>query len=194
VKNNVTALRLAGVAWRQSPDGWTRVTDPMPRARLVANARQSERIGSEILHIDPARVALLDRPLDDPSGEPGSARILVDRPGRIDVETSAPGRQLLVLTERFHPGWRATADGRELQTLSVYGTYLGCVVNPGTSRIQLVFAPQSLTVGIAVTLGGLVLTVAIAGVIGWSRGRARTVNTLQTRPLGPMDHRQGSSR
>jgi hypothetical protein len=99
-------------------------------------------------------VALLDRPLDDLSGVPGSARILVDRPGRIDVETSAPGKQLLVLTERFHPGWRATADGRELQTLSVYDTYLGCVVNPGTSRIQFVFAPRSLTVGIAVTLGG----------------------------------------
>jgi hypothetical protein len=139
----------------------------MPRARLVASARQTERLAAEILDIDPARVALLDRPMDDLSGVPGSARILVDRPGLIDVETSAPGKQLLVLTERFHPGWRATADGRDLETLSVYGTYLGCVVNPGTSRIQFVFAPRSLTVGIAVTLVGLVLTAAIAGFIGW---------------------------
>jgi hypothetical protein len=175
LRNDVTALRLAGVAWRASGNGWTRVPDPMPRARLVASARRSERVESEILDIDPARVALLDRPMDDLSGVPGSARILVDRPGRIDVETSAPGKQLLVLTERFHAGWQATADGRELETLSVYGTHLGGVVNPGTSRIQFVFAPPSLTVGIAVTLGGLVLTVAIAGFIGWKpRSRAES--------------------
>jgi hypothetical protein len=177
LRNDVPALRLAGVAWQQSRDGWTRVPDPMPRARLVASAGQSERVDADILG-----VALLDRPLDDLSGEPGSARILVDRPGRIEVETSAPGRQLLVLTERFHHGWRATADGRELEILSVYGTYLGCVVNPGTSRIQFVFAPPSLTVGIAVTLAGLVLTAAIAGFMGWTpRSRAyRALATDQT--------------
>jgi uncharacterized membrane protein YfhO len=85
-------------------------------------------------------------------------QVLSDRPGSITVETAAAGRQLVVLSERFHAGWRATQDGRERTTTPVYGDYLGCVVDSGGHRVVLTFAPDSARHGLQVTLAGLVLT------------------------------------
>lgn len=160
--------RLAGVAWRPDGSRWVHVSDSMPRARLVADARTSTNVRSDVRTVDVLRVALIDRPLSDVSGVPGSVRMLRDRPGSIAVETSAGGRQLLVLTERFHKGWHAAEDGRLLQTVRVDGDFLGCLVDAGDHRITLTFAPDSVRQGLRVSLAGVALTFAATGLL-WSK-------------------------
>jgi hypothetical protein len=165
------AQRLAGVRWRFSDAGWVSVDNPMPRARLISNVRSTDRIADDIRVIDIARVALTDR---TPAGlssesEPGTARVLTDRPGRIEIETNAPATQLLILTERFHEGWLARDEsGRDVQTLPVYGDYIGCVVGAGTRIVTLTFTPASARVGLWLTVAGLVLTAISTWVV---RGR-----------------------
>jgi hypothetical protein len=150
--------RIAGVAWHPIGSAWARVVDAMPRARMVSTVQYSADVRADVHTIDIARVALVDRPIDALSGSPGSVQVLSDRPGSITVETAAAGRQLVVLSERFHAGWRATQDGRERTTTPVYGDYLGCVVDSGGHRVVLTFAPDSARHGLQVTLAGLVLT------------------------------------
>jgi hypothetical protein len=152
--------RAGGVAWRINGEVWTRVAGTMPRARLVSIAQQSQDVPAAIASIDLARVALVTTPVKPLAGEPGSARIVADRPGAIEVQTTAPGPQLLIVTERFHEGWRATEDGTPISLVRVYGQYLGCVVSPGTHTIALRFAPASLRAGLITSGAGVMLTLA----------------------------------
>jgi hypothetical protein len=163
--------RVSGVRWRPDRTQWVALTDSMPRARLLASAELSEDIAQDITRIDVAETALVAKPVGELSGSPGHAVVASDRPGHLVIRTSAPGRQLLVVTERFHPGWRGTEDGRECAPLAVYGDFLGCVVSAGTHEITFRFAPDSVRKGLRLTLVGLLATVALSVVLWRFDGR-----------------------
>jgi len=161
--------QVSGVAWRESPAGWVRLPDGMPRARLVSAAQLSADLKADLGRVDISRVALVDRlfqgshDLVEASGEPalrGSVRIMEDRPGSIVLETIAPGRQIISLTERFHRGWQTVQDGVPRETLRLYGDYLGCVVDSGQHRVTFRFAPASARDGFRASLAGVGLTFA----------------------------------
>ena len=137
------AQRLGGARWRFD-DAGRRIMlhEYVPRVRLLEEATQAS----------PSRV--------------GSAHLLVDRPGRLAIQVQSPGtaQRIVGLTERFHRGWRATAAGVALPIMRVDGDFLGVVVGPGTSRIELRFAPRSFTIGAVASGIGLVL---LGGVFWW---------------------------
>jgi hypothetical protein len=145
----------------------------MPRARLLTEARESHAVAADVHAIDVARVALVGRTVDALSGTPGMARVISDRPGSILVETNAEGRQLLVLSERFHDGWRATEDGRDREAIPVYGDFLGCVVDAGRHQVAFRFAPASARNGLLLTLTGLLMSMVATAVV-WSVGKRET--------------------
>ena len=180
-----TAQRIAGVSWRAAGPTWQRVTGTMPRARLVAIAQPSVDISADVHRVDIERVALVDGPLKGLSTADadvhGYARVAEDRPGSIVVETSSDSRRLLVLTERFHSGWRGTEDAVALETVRVYGDFLGCVVNPGRHRIALTFAPASMTYGLRASLAGILV---LAGLVAAASDRGRPQQSAQARSAG----------
>jgi hypothetical protein len=157
--------RLAGVSWRLDGQQWSRVPDTMPRARLVVTVRNTRHVAEDVAGLDIGRVALIQSAIPPLSGAPGDARVLTDRPGRIVVRTTAPATQLLVLTERYDEGWRATEGDRQCPVLPVYADYLGCVVSSGTHDIVFTFAPASFRNGLRLTLAGLVLTAVVTWVL-----------------------------
>jgi len=110
--------------------------------------------------IDLATTSLVKRPLDLPPGKPGTATILMDRPGRIGLQTKADTRQLLVVSESFHKGWRALIDDKSAKVLRADGDFLGCVVPEGQHRVDLVFDPASLRWGKRLSVVGVALMVA----------------------------------
>jgi hypothetical protein len=144
-------LRLSGTRWRFDPEG-TR----------------------SAVHGTVDRVRVIDR---DERPAPGSARMAVDRPGRLVAHVDAPGPGILAFTERFHSGWSATADGRPLRTVRVAGDFLGCELQPGVHRVTLRFMPRSFVQGASVSAVGVILLVAVL-VAGWRRdqiaSRSRT--------------------
>jgi uncharacterized membrane protein YozB (DUF420 family) len=125
------ARRLSGTRWSFTPEG----------VRLPVE-------GSA------ARVRLVDDELHE---DGGSARVSVDRPGKLVVEVDAPGRRILALTERFHPGWSATNDGAPLQMVRVSDDFLGCMVDGGVHQVTLTFKPRSFVYGWWVSAFGAVL-------------------------------------
>jgi hypothetical protein len=158
--------RIAGVAWRETEEGrWVPVPDSMPRARLVSTVQRSNDVKSDLHAIDISRIALVDRDIDAVSGSPGSVNVLEDRPGSIVVDTHAGSTQLLVLTERFHEGWRVRQDDRTRDTARVYGDYLGCVVDAGEHRVRLTFAPDSARRGLQASVIGLTLTLVATSLL-----------------------------
>jgi Bacterial membrane protein YfhO len=166
--DNPIAQRLAGVDWRKNLRTWERVVDRMPRARIVHQVSVARRnVGPAVAQIDLDRSVVVPMPIDvDAVQDADDVRVVVDRPGRISIGTRTSGRGVLVITERYHEGWRArSSDGRPLPVIRANGDFLGCVVDPGVSEVRLTFAPRSLRVGAWITvatLGMLLLPVAMS--------------------------------
>lgn len=150
--------RLAGARWAAGKDypSYVPVPDPMPRARLVTQAQVSTNPAADLKRIDIARTALVDRPVILGAGRPGTAQITKDRPGNIEIQTSAPARQLLVLTETYNAGWQVTEDGHPLPLLCAYGNFQACAVDPGAHHLVFQFTPKSLRQGAILSLAGLI--------------------------------------
>ncbi|MDJ0849416.1 MAG: hypothetical protein QNK04_13670 [Myxococcota bacterium] len=161
-----SSLRLAGVAYARG----ALVPAPLPRVRLVTRARASDDPAADLAAIDVDRVALVERPLQLDSGEVGEARVTFERPGEIVARASAPGRQLLVLSESHHPGWQARVAGEPCEVLPVYGDYLGCVVGPGAQDVVFRFHPPRMreALGLSATCGVVTVLWCVAIVL---RGR-----------------------
>jgi hypothetical protein len=178
-------LRTAGVEWLcpedaamnpgyVTPADWRRCADPVPRVRLVARTvcrrgGQGEPPGQGLKDS-----AVVGEPLQLTDGPPGIVRSVCERPGRIEVETSADDARLLVITESMHPGWHVRVDGVEERVLAVDGDFMGCVVPGGTHRVELRFRPASLSLGAAVSCVGLgmaVVCLLASLVVGRRRSR-----------------------
>jgi hypothetical protein len=165
-------LRIAGVGWecRRDRSGlhWTPLPGALPQARLVSRAETSKAPNADIDRIDPATTVLVAERLPDLSGEPGQARIVRERPGELSIVAHAPGRQVLVVSERHAPGWRVWIDGREAPLLRTYGDFLGCLIDPGRHRVHFRYKSPSLAAGKRISLLGLGW-MALAFAAAWVR-------------------------
>ncbi|MCE9591234.1 MAG: YfhO family protein [Planctomycetes bacterium] len=153
-----TTFRLGQVGLSYKNGFWSKVSDPMPRVRLLTRVTEREDAAPAVRLIDVKTTAVVDRAVAVDEGPPGEAAITSDRPGAIDIKTRAPGRQLLVLSESYHEGWRATVDGTVTDVARAYGDYMGVPVGGGTHKVSLRFEPGSFTNGLRLTLVGLALT------------------------------------
>jgi len=79
--------------------------------------------------------------LDVPTAKPSNANILDESIGvnvyKADYEADNNG--ILVLKESFHPGWRATIDGKDVAVGSVLPGYVGVAVPSGKHEVILTY-------------------------------------------------------
>lgn len=181
--HTLPALRLANTAWhhlsrwaktesipglRRADECWHEVPKPLPRVRLVSRTQVSDNTAADILHIDLETTALTTHPLLASAGRLppgcalGTARLMHESPGEIEVHVSAPGRRLLVVADSFDPGWRATVDDNQVSVERVNGDFMGCVIERGEHDIRFFFRPPCLFYGRLLSLSGFTLTLLIA--------------------------------
>jgi uncharacterized membrane protein YfhO len=79
---------------------------------------------------------------------------------------------VLVLSELYYPGWRATVNGLHANVLRANGTLRGVVVPGGDSRLVFSYQPASLYGGAAIS--GLTLLAATLWLCFGRRNRSRT--------------------
>jgi uncharacterized membrane protein YfhO len=89
-------------------------------------------------------------------------------PNQMQLEVNAQSRGLLVLSENYYPGWRATIDGQSAPIYRVDSGLRGVIVPRGRSRVELKYAPAS------VYWGGLFSFLGFGGALAaiWLRRRA----------------------
>ncbi len=138
----------------------------LPRARFVDRVRVVPNESGVIpAMLDPTlaphTTAVLESPLPlpEPTGAASSAtcRIVDYAPSRvvIDVECGAPG--VVVLTDQFDPGWRATLDGEHASIVRADYLFRGVrIPEAGRHRIEMTYAPTSFRLGAWLGAFGLV--------------------------------------
>jgi uncharacterized membrane protein YfhO len=79
------------------------------------------------------------------------ARITGYGVGRVVVEARLRCRGMLVLTDTWFPGWRATAGGQPLRIYEAYAAVRGVVLEAGTHVVEFRYRPASVLAGGALT-------------------------------------------
>ena len=154
--------------------------DPRPPALLFGGARVEPDEAAaleELLHgtSDLRSQVLVDAPVPGLAAqEPANAlpaEVLAWAPGRWTVALPEHRGGLLVVTERFHPGWSARdEEGRPLPSLRANLLHEGVLVGPSVRRVELRFRPPGARLGAA--LGSLGL-LALGLCFGAARRLAR---------------------
>jgi uncharacterized membrane protein YfhO len=93
------------------------------------------------------------------------------------VEVSHSGEGLLVVSQIYSEGWKATVDGEAADVLQTDHALLGILVGPGEHTIELRYAPDALAVGVWVSgVSGLAAAGALlyGGAVWLRRMRDRT--------------------
>jgi uncharacterized membrane protein YfhO len=72
-------------------------------------------------------------------------------------------RGMVILTDSWFPGWRATIDGQPAPILEVDGGVRGIVVDKGTHIVDMKYRPWSVLIGGLMTL----LAAAVVVLVGW---------------------------
>jgi hypothetical protein len=112
---------------------------------------------------DPRTTALVEALSASPGLAAGSGTVSWRRvsPGRIEVAARMQQAGLVVISEAFDPGWRASVDGR---MVSLYPCDIALMAAPlpaGDHRLTLSYKPRGWTLALATSLLGLLVAVAL---------------------------------
>jgi hypothetical protein len=102
------------------------------------------------------------------SQPPGSAKISEYEDERVVVSVGADRPALLVLTDSWAPGWKATVDGRDADVQRVNYLIRGVAVPAGEHTVEFRYDPATWTWGWAISLVTL-LGLGVAALVGRRR-------------------------
>ncbi len=83
-------------------------------------------------------------------------------PEHLVIHVEAPQPGIVVLSDSFAKGWRATLDGVPCEILRVNGIFRGIATPPGTHAIVFTYRPASFFAGCAISLFGIALALGLA--------------------------------
>ncbi len=83
-------------------------------------------------------------------------------PNYLRIEAQMECRGMVILSDTWFPGWRATVDGKSAKIERAYGMVRGVLVESGNHTIEMRYRPLSVYLGAALSL--LAAGIVIAGV------------------------------
>ncbi len=106
-----------------------------------------------------------------PQAGQGSAEIVVYEPQDIELQVTAEQGGLLVVSEIYHPGWRAFVDDEEVPVWRTNVAFRGVEVPAGVHRVRFVYESAAFRAG--TWLSGLSLMAVVLILVGsrWARRR-----------------------
>jgi len=187
---NLNTLRISGVRWinsggshgqipgliRTSDPHWLEVPDPVPRVRFATSTTTIPDSSKAVLQLraDGATVADRDTGIDatglaQSATHHSTVKIVVDRPGLIEIEVSTVSPQLLVLAERFSTGWTASIMDAAVPIVRAEIDFMGCVVPAGEHTVLFSFEPVSVKNGRLISAMAMILVsvYAVIRLIPW---------------------------
>jgi hypothetical protein len=117
-----------------------------------------------------------------PGVSPGNVEVLEYTSGHIRLRVNADRQALLVVSESWYPGWRATLDGQPVEILRTNYLSQGVVVPQGSHTIEMSYQSEALNQGAVLSLLGLLGTVGLGAWAWRSRRGAKYQMATGTAP------------
>ncbi|HET6260911.1 MAG TPA: hypothetical protein VFG99_01575, partial [Chloroflexia bacterium] len=112
----------------------------------------------------------------EPGVSPGNVEVLEYTPGHILLRVNAARPALLVVSESWYPGWRATLDRQPVEVFRTNYLSQGVVVPQGEHVIQMDYHSDSFNLGAMLSVVGVIGTLGM-GV--WAR-RSRRASPIES--------------
>ena len=170
----------------------------LPRAWIVHDVRGVER-GEALAplaagEVDPRRTAFVEGTAPPTGVPPASAeesvRVVRYEPDAITIAAEAAAPGLLVVSEAYSGGWRASIDGEPASVLPTNHALRGVPLPAGTHRVDLRYDPPSLRLGLLVSGVSSAAMLAVFALAGWARLRrvqGRNAPVVMASPRGAGD-------
>jgi hypothetical protein len=145
--------------------------DALPRAWLVHDVRSVATAAAALAALqraefDPAQHAIVQgdqQLIGAVVPATGAETVQVTHHGTnaltVAVNATTPG--LLVVSELWYPGWRATVNGEAVAIIRTNSALRGLVVPAGESTVELWFAPDSWRAGLLAAIAGWILLIIV---------------------------------
>ncbi|MGO8700150.1 MAG: YfhO family protein [Limisphaerales bacterium] len=123
-----------------------RVFVPKSIEIVTSDEELLEKLGAA--QFNPAAVAYVQTSVALPGNCVGQAQITSETPSHIvaSVQMQTPG--LIVLADRWDPGWRASWNGQPVNILQVNYALRGVVIPSGSGTLEFTYRPGSLILGL----------------------------------------------
>jgi hypothetical protein len=122
-----------------------------PVAAVETVAAMSPETRDRLIVEDPSR------PLPESAEVQGTARILLDLPEQVVVETESSTAAYLFLADTFDPGWSATVNGVPAPIRPAYAAFRAVALLPGKHTVVFTYRPAGFTFGLLFSGMGVVL-------------------------------------
>jgi hypothetical protein len=154
--------------------------DPFPRAWIaqhVAVEPNDQTVRSYLLNPDVNLLqnVFLDRALPCAGGG-GTAAITAYGPNKVTITTDGDGG-VLVLSDQYYPGWRATIDGQRVEIVRADTVFRAVCIPPGAHTVKFEYRPMSFYAGVIVSAAGWAGWLVLAALAGW-RARQKRIGLL----------------
>jgi hypothetical protein len=153
----------------------------VPRAQVIPDHDRRLRTLRTFSRADFRRTVIVEEDVSpaDPApaseGEPGIlVRIARYEPDAVELRVAGAGAGFVVLSDNYHPDWRAWVDGRPTEILRANHIMRAVPVGPGSHVVTMRFRASREIAGLLVSnLGWLALALVVAiGVVRRRRARA----------------------
>jgi hypothetical protein len=150
--------------------------DVQPRVFLVSEWVNQPDVEASVSFMDnprfdPAKEAVIIGPGGDLTLSGSGYTALVEKYDQeyVSLSMNSDDGGLLILADAFYPGWKATIDGRGTPIYQVDGYFRGVLVPGGQHQIEFEYEPESLKIGMALTLLGLIVLAVLFGFMTFRR-------------------------
>jgi hypothetical protein len=157
-----------GVGSRNQPLWLYQRVDPVERAFLaerIVTVASAEQAWRAIEKRNLSRVAVLEANTGAPPVNEVSPDDVLDvveaQPGRLALHSRTSKGRVAVVSEVWHPGWRAFVDGAPVPLHRADGALLGLGIPPGDHHISIRFTPPYWNLGLGLGAAGLMLSIAL---------------------------------
>ena len=150
-----------------------RVKDALPRVWFVNELKtvpENEVFKQTTLQaFNPSQTALVSQTMTQPSGEPAQIMKMDRGIHHTTIYTESEGNQFLVLSEVFYPErWKATLDGKPIETIKVNGILRGVSVPAGQHKISFTYDQSTFSTGKTISFISFALALGLV-VFGYIR-------------------------
>jgi hypothetical protein len=145
------------------------IADPLPRAFVVGEVTSATSDEEALRRLaepdfDVAKQAIVQDAMVElpPDAGPSREVRVVQRSNcRVSLRAKLARPGLLVLSEGYYPGWRASIDGREARVVRVNVMMRGVTLPAGEHEVEFHFRSRSIEAGAALSFAGLAALVAL---------------------------------
>ena len=149
-----------------SPDYWVLENkNALPRAfvperveTVTSDSERLSKLGWE--GFNPAAVAYVEEALNLPEKASGKVTLKEQTPTRLEINAEMETPGLLVVTDQWDVGWKATVNGSPAPIIKANHALRGVVLPKGSAKVEMFYFPDKLKLGLIIAGAAVLIILA----------------------------------